>query len=86
MADGAEKEVTAPPHQATLGELKAAGWLSRSVNEELRANAAARISEGRPLMDGVLGYADTVFPDLERALLAGHDVIFLGSGARPRPG
>src|SRR3954453_17968651 len=62
----------------TLGELKADGWVSRPVKEEVRANALARIAEGRPLVDGVIGYEDTVLPQLENALIAGHDVIFLG--------
>src|SRR5437764_10936679 len=62
----------------TLGELKASGWVSRPVKEEVRANALARIGEGRPLVDGVIGYEDTVLPQLENALIAGHDVIFLG--------
>ena len=63
---------------ATLGELRASGWTSVPVKEELRRNAAARIAAGRPIVDGVLGYDDTVLPQLENALLAGHDVIFLG--------
>ena len=62
----------------TLGELKASGWVSRPVKDEVRANAIERIVAGRPLVDGVLGYEDTVLPQLENALLAGHDVIFLG--------
>jgi magnesium chelatase subunit I len=62
----------------TLGELRASGWVSRPVKEEVRANAIARISEGRQLVDGVIGYEDTVLPQLENALIAGHDVIFLG--------
>src|SRR5213592_2410726 len=62
----------------TLGELRASGWESRPVKEEVRANALARISSGRPVVDGLVGYDDTVLPQLENALLAGHDVIFLG--------
>jgi magnesium chelatase subunit I len=62
----------------TLGELKASGWVSRPVKEEVRANAITRISAGEPLVDGVIGYEDTVLPQLENALIAGHDVIFLG--------
>ncbi len=62
----------------TLGELKASGWVSRPVKDEVRANAIERIVAGRPLVDGVLGYEDTVLPQLENALLAGHDVILLG--------
>jgi len=63
---------------ATLGELRAGGWESRPVKEEVRANAAARVRAGEPLVDGVLGFEETVLPQLENALLAGHDVIFLG--------
>ena len=63
---------------ATLGDLRASGWQSRPVKEELRANAIRRIAARDPLVDGVLGYEDTVLPQLENALLAGHDVIFLG--------
>ena len=63
---------------STIGELKASGWVSRPVKDELRANAVARISAGEPLFPRVLGYEDTVLPQLENALLAGHDVIFLG--------
>ncbi len=63
---------------ATLGELRASGWVSQPVKEEIRANAVAKISAGEPLFEGVLGYEDTVMPQLENALLAGHDVIFLG--------
>jgi magnesium chelatase subunit I len=62
----------------TLGELRASGWESRSVMDELRANAIAKVAAGEPLVDGVLGYEDTVLPQLENALLAGHDIIFLG--------
>ena len=46
--------------------------------EEIRRNAVARIAAGQPLFEGVLGYENTVMPQLENALLAGHDVIFLG--------
>lgn len=48
------------------------------MKEEVRRNAAARVAAGQPLFQGVLGYEDTVLPQLENALLAGHDVIFLG--------
>jgi magnesium chelatase subunit I len=62
----------------TLGQLRASGWESRPVKDEVRGNAIARIRDGLPLFPGVLGYEDTVLPQLENALLAGHDVIFLG--------
>jgi magnesium chelatase subunit I len=63
---------------STLGELRASGWESIPVKEEVRRNAIARIRAGEPLFPSVLGYEDTVLPQLENALLAGHDVIFLG--------
>jgi len=66
------------PQASTIGELKASGWRSRSVKDELRANAIARIRSGDVLFPGILGYGDTVLPQLEHAVLAGHDVIFLG--------
>lgn len=62
----------------TLGQLRESGWESIPVKEEVRRNAVARISAGEPLFPAVLGYEDTVLPQLENALLAGHDVIFLG--------
>jgi len=68
----------AMPSPTTLGQLRAAGWESLPVKEEVRRNAVARIASGQPLFDKVLGYEDTVMPQLENALLAGHDVIFLG--------
>jgi magnesium chelatase subunit I len=63
---------------ATLGELRSSGWTSRPVKHEIRANAIARLRAGEPIVDGVVGYEDTVIPQLVNALLAGHDVIFLG--------
>jgi len=62
----------------TLGALRALGWVSVPVKEEIRRNAVARIRAGEPLFAGVLGYEDTVMPQLENAILAGHDVVFLG--------
>ena len=63
---------------ATLGQLRESGWESVPVKEEVRRNAASRIAAGEPLFPGVLGYEETVLPQLENALLAGHDIIFLG--------
>ena len=63
---------------ATLGQLRESGWQSVPVKEEVRRNAAARIAAGEPIVTGVVGYDHTVLPQLENALLAGHDTIFLG--------
>ena len=74
----ANAHISAHTLPATLGALRSSGWQSIPVKDELRRNAVARISAGQQLFDGVLGYEDTVMPQLENALLAGHDVIFLG--------
>ncbi|MEC6987988.1 MAG: sigma 54-interacting transcriptional regulator [Actinomycetota bacterium] len=77
---GSDMHLITPPADlpATLGALRESGWVSRPVKEEVRENAVASISVGMPLFEGVLGYEETVMPQLENALLAGHDVIFLG--------
>ncbi|MYH92552.1 MAG: magnesium chelatase [Acidimicrobiaceae bacterium] len=62
----------------TLGELRASGWASVPVRQELRRNATERIRSSEPLFDDVLGYHNTVIPQVENALLAGHDMIMLG--------
>ncbi len=67
-----------PGLPGTLGELRASGWESVPVREEIRRNAVSRIADGQPLVEGVLGFDDTVLPQLENALLAGHDIILLG--------
>jgi magnesium chelatase subunit I len=69
---------TASDRAATLGELKASGWISRPVKQEVREHAIEKVAAGEPLFAGVAGYENTVMPQLENALLAGHDVIFLG--------
>jgi magnesium chelatase subunit I len=67
-----------PTRPTTLGALRASGWQPRSIREEMRANLEVRLSEGQPLVAGVLGYEDSVLPQLETAILAGHDIILLG--------
>jgi magnesium chelatase subunit I len=62
----------------TLGALRASGWVSRPVKQEVREHAIEKVAAGEPLFEGVTGYEGTVMPQLENALLAGHDVIFLG--------
>jgi magnesium chelatase subunit I len=66
------------PAATTLGELRASGWRSRSVKEELRSNLLARLGEGEPVFPGVVGYEETVLPAVENAILAGQDLVFLG--------
>jgi magnesium chelatase subunit I len=69
---------TPRPADTTLGELRAAGYRSRTVKEELRSNLLARIRDGRPFLPGIHGYDETVMPQLENAILAGQDIILLG--------
>jgi magnesium chelatase subunit I len=62
----------------TLGELRASGWRSRTVKEELRSNLLTRLGEGEAIFPGVVGFDDTVLPSVENAILAGQDLVFLG--------
>jgi magnesium chelatase subunit I len=62
----------------TLGELKASGYLSRSVRDEMRANLVRKLRDGDELFPGVQGYDDTVVPQIVNAVLAKHDFILLG--------
>ncbi|MFG3703980.1 magnesium chelatase [Micromonospora sp. NPDC047670] len=62
----------------TLGALRAAGHAYRTVKQELRDNLLARMRSGADRFPGIVGYDDTVLPEVERALLAGHDMVLLG--------
>jgi len=68
----------AAPAVKTLGELRASGHQFRSVKDEVRQNLLARLRAGEDPFPGILGFGETVLPHLERALIAGHDVILLG--------
>ncbi|MBL9001240.1 MAG: magnesium chelatase [Phycisphaerae bacterium] len=63
---------------ATLAQLVDSGWKSRSVKAELRDNLIAALRRGDELFPGVVGYEDTVEPEIVNAILAGHDMLFLG--------
>lgn len=62
----------------TLGELKASGYQTKKVKEELRANLILKMRQKDEIFTGVLGYEDTVIPDLQRAILSRHNIILLG--------
>ena len=74
------------PNQHTLAQLIASGWKSRTVKSELRSNfeqalkgaASAGERGASSLFPGILGYDDTVLPELATAIIAGHDILFLG--------
>src|SRR5699024_5789381 len=69
---------TAAPTIATVGELRAAGHVAKPLRTELRDNLLERLRAGVDPWPGIHGYEDTVVPQLERALLAGHDIVLLG--------
>jgi magnesium chelatase subunit I len=69
---------TPAPAIATLGQLRESGHVQRSVRTELRDNLLAKLAAGDDPWPGMHGFDDTVIPQLERALLAGHDVVLLG--------
>ena len=62
----------------TVGELRASGHRFRTVKQELRDNLLAQLRAGTPRFPGIVGYGDTVLPEVERAILAGHDLVLLG--------
>ncbi|MEZ7498634.1 AAA family ATPase [Flavobacterium sp. Arc3] len=62
----------------TLGELKASGYQSKSIKEELRTNLREKIKSGKPTFEGVHGFENTVIPELERAILSRHNINLLG--------
>lgn len=62
----------------TLGELKKQGYRPKSIKEELRANLVEKLRKKESVFTGIWGYEETVIPDLERAILAGHDINLLG--------
>src|SRR5882762_10805771 len=62
----------------TISDLRAAGHVRETVKQEMRRNLLARLRSGEPLLPGIVGYDDTVLPQLANAVISGHDVILLG--------
>jgi magnesium chelatase subunit I len=62
----------------TLGELKASNYQTRSVKDELRSNLVRRLRAGEKLFPGIVGYEETVVPQITNAILARHNLILLG--------
>jgi magnesium chelatase subunit I len=67
-----------PVRPTTLKELRQSGWKPQTVKDELRDNFLAALKRGDDLFPGVIGYEDTVIPEINIAVLAGHDMLFLG--------
>jgi magnesium chelatase subunit I len=63
---------------ASLRELRQSGWLSRPIKQEIRDNFLAALARREELFPGIVGYDDTVIPEINIAILAGHDLLFLG--------
>jgi magnesium chelatase subunit I len=62
----------------TLAQLRESGWQSKTVKNEIRDNFIAALARGDELFPGIIGYDDTVVPEINNALIAGHDILFLG--------
>lgn len=75
--DGAGKSVV-EDRPGTLAALRESGWRSRSVKDELRANMVRALEAGDELFPGIVGYDETVIPEIVNGVLAGHDLLFLG--------
>jgi magnesium chelatase subunit I len=76
-----KKEVLNKTHMqkaATLGELKKSGYVSKSIKDELRDNLIAKLKKKENVFQGIVGYEDTVIPDIERAILSRHNMNLLG--------
>lgn len=65
-------------HINTLLELKESGYKPRSIKEEIRQNLIRKLQQKEDVFSGIIGYEDTVIPDVERALLSKHNILFLG--------
>ncbi|MGD9648606.1 MAG: magnesium chelatase, partial [Pirellulales bacterium] len=61
-----------------LRELRESGWISKTVKREIHDNFVAALARGDELFPGIIGYEDTVIPEINIALLAQHDMLFLG--------
>ncbi|MFN8516553.1 MAG: sigma 54-interacting transcriptional regulator [Thermomicrobiales bacterium] len=67
-----------PTEARTIGQLRASGYEVVTIREELRRNLIQKIRDGETPFPGIYGYEDTVLPQIENAILAGQDIIFLG--------
>lgn len=70
--------MTSPNKPTTLGELRASGYKSRTVKEEMRKNLIDKMKRGDDIFPGIIGYEETVIPQIENAILSGQDIVFLG--------
>src|SRR5437764_1284145 len=69
---------TKQPKPKTLGELRQSEYQVLPVKEEMRKNLIQKLRDNKPIFPGIIGYDDTVIPQVENAILSGQDIIFLG--------
>src|SRR3954466_12665108 len=73
------------PRAATVGQLKETGYKPVSVKEELRRNVIRKLKAGEELFPGIVGYRDSVIPQIVNGILSKHDLLFLGLRAQAKP-
>jgi magnesium chelatase subunit I len=66
------------PRPANLGALRAAGYRSRTVKQEMRANLLRHIADDAPVFEAIAGYQSSVIPAIQNAIVAGQDIVLLG--------
>lgn len=76
--DGDKIKIMKLTNIKTLGELKSSGYRPKSIKEEIRQNLVVKLQKDEATFPGIVGYEDTVIPDVERALLSKHNILFLG--------
>jgi magnesium chelatase subunit I len=75
---GVDRVMSARVRPTTLKELRDSGWVSKTVKQEIRDNFLNMLREGQELFPGIIGYDSTVIPEINLAVIAGHDMLFLG--------
>src|SRR5216684_1206330 len=73
-----QNRMTITTRPRTTGELRESGYRVLSVKEEMRKNLIQKIRRGEELFPGIIGYEETVIPQVENAIISGQDIIFLG--------
>ena len=70
----------------TLEQLRESGWVSKPIKREIHDNFMRMLCQGEELFPGIIGYDDTVIPEINIGLIAGHDLLFWGRRARRKAG
>src|SRR5438445_12663445 len=78
LLQGDNGAMPAKVRPSNLKELRDTGWVSKTVKQEIRDNFLPMLKEGEELFPGIIGYEHTVIPEINLALIAGHDLLFLG--------